>query len=91
MIRKHGGSLMLRDCGSSNGTRINGLAVTAYEEQKKISSGDLVSFGAAAFHFLSGDDFRHLLKYRFARNLALTNQPSPQNWVSQAPIPVPAI
>jgi hypothetical protein len=47
-LRRDGGRWLLRDLGSRNGTRVNGLRVL---EEIEIRPGDRVSFGGAPYRF----------------------------------------
>jgi pSer/pThr/pTyr-binding forkhead associated (FHA) protein len=45
-LRRAGGAWLLRDLGSRNGTRVNGMRVS---EEVEVRPGDRVSFGGAPF------------------------------------------
>ncbi|RDV39546.1 FHA domain-containing protein [Bradymonadaceae bacterium TMQ3] len=52
IIARHGDLYSVVDCGSSNGTRLNGKAV---QSQQAISPGDRVEFGNLEFVFVEGN------------------------------------
>ncbi|WP_230467214.1 FHA domain-containing protein [Lujinxingia vulgaris] len=52
IIARHGDLYSVVDCGSSNGTRLNGKAV---QSQQALSPGDRVEFGNLEFVFVEGN------------------------------------
>ncbi|MBA3261096.1 MAG: FHA domain-containing protein [Thermoleophilaceae bacterium] len=49
-VRRHGGGWLLRDLGSSNGTRVNGMRVT---EATDVRPGDHISLGGVRYRLAS--------------------------------------
>ncbi|RAL25285.1 hypothetical protein DL240_03480 [Lujinxingia litoralis] len=52
IVARHGDLYSVVDCGSSNGTRLNGKAV---QSQQALSAGDRVEFGNLEFVFVEGN------------------------------------
>ncbi|MDD5727748.1 MAG: FHA domain-containing protein [Victivallales bacterium] len=50
---RHGDTYILRDCGSTNGTRINNVPVP--EEGQELNNSDILQFGAVEIFFDSND------------------------------------